>query len=76
MVALDVVEVDDGGRPCADLRYLRFPCRCLPLPRMVAATRLDPRAAEPGHSRAREIRSLGLAACAEREHVEPLVAGA
>jgi hypothetical protein len=40
---------------------------------MVAATGLDPRAAEPGDARAREVRRLRLGAGAESEDVEPLV---
>ena len=43
---------------------------------MVAAADIDPRAADPGDARAREVADLGAAARPEREHVEPVVAGA
>ena len=75
MVALDLVDVHDAGRPRADLRHLRFPRRSLTRPGMVAAPASTHEPPSQDTPRA-EVRSLGLAARPEREHVEPLVARA
>ena len=76
VIALDIVDVHDARRACADLLHLRLPGRGLALPWMLADAGLDPRAAEPGHARAWKVCGLGLHPGPEREHVETVVPSA
>ena len=76
MVAFDVLDVDDVRGAVAELRYLRLTRRNFPVPGMLAAADIGPRAADPGDARTRQVTDLGASARPEREHVEPVVAGA